>query len=117
MIDQIYHYKAHVVYVYDGDSVTVDIDLGFNTCMRNQKIWFYGIDTPELRGEERPDGLIARDRLRDLIGDKEIIIKSYKDKSGKYGRWLATIFIEEEDGTYTNINDLLLKEGLAERYK
>lgn len=117
MLDQIYHYKAQVVYVYDGDSVTVDIDLGFNIWMRNQKIRFYGIDTPELRGEERPDGLIARDRLRDLIDDKEIIIKSYKDKSGKYGRWLATIFIEEEDGTYTNINDLLLNEGLAKPYK
>ena len=117
MIDQIYHYKAHVVYVYDGDSVTVDIDLGFNTWMRNQKIRFYGIDTPELRGEERQDGLIARDRLRDLIDDKEIIIKSYKDKSGKYGRWLATIFIQNENGDYTNINDLLLNEGLATVYK
>jgi len=116
MNTQLYNYRALVTKVYDGDSITADIDLGFGIWMRDQKIRLYGIDTPELRGEERPDGLIARDRLRDLILGKEIIITSYKDRSGKYGRWLATVFLDNSDG-FENVNTTLLAEGLAEIYK
>lgn len=112
----LYNYKAHVTGVYDGDSITADIDLGFYMCMRNQKIRLYGINTPEIRGEEREQGLIARDRVRELILDKDIILTSYKDKSGKYGRWLGTILIMDEDGSWTNVNQLLLAEGLATTY-
>ena len=116
MDNNLYNYRALVMSVYDGDSITVDIDLGFNNWMKNQKVRLYGIDTPEIRGEERPGGLIARDRLRELILDKEIVIKSYRDKTGKYGRWLATIFIKDVDGAWENINQLLLAEGLAVAY-
>jgi len=115
MDEQLYNYRAVVTDVYDGDSITIDIDLGFNNWMKNQKVRLFGINTPEIRGEERPDGLVARDRLRELILDKEIIITSYKDKSGKYGRWLATVFLKQ-DGMFENINTLLLAEGLAEVY-
>ena len=115
MDEQLYNYRAVVIGVYDGDSITIDIDLGFNNWMKNQKVRLFGINTPEIRGEERPDGLVARDRLRELILDKEIIITSYKDKSGKYGRWLATVFLKQ-DGMFENINTLLLAEGLAEVY-
>lgn len=115
MDNQIYNYKAFVTGVYDGDSITIDIDLGFNNWMKNQKVRLLGINTPEIRGEERSDGLVARDRLRELILNKEIIITSYRDKSGKYGRWLATVFLKQ-DGMFENINTLLLAEGLAEVY-
>ena len=115
MDNQLFNYRAVVTGVYDGDSITIDIDLGFNNWKKNQKVRLLGINTPEIRGEERPDGLVARDRLRELILDKEIIITSYKDKSGKYGRWLATVFLKQ-DGMFENINTLLLAEGLAEVY-
>jgi len=115
MDNQLFNYRAIVTGVYDGDSITIDIDLGFNNWKKNQKIRLFGINTPEIRGEERPGGLVARDRLRELILDKEIIITSYKDKSGKYGRWLATVFLKQ-DGMFENINTLLLAEGLAEVY-
>ena len=115
MDNQLFNYRAVVTGVYDGDSITIDIDLGFNNWMKNQKVRLFGINTPEIRGEERPDGLVARDRLRELILDKEIVITSYKDKSGKYGRWLATVFLKQ-DGMFENINTLLLAEGLAEVY-
>ncbi len=52
-----YNYKVKkVVNVYDGDTITVDIDLGFNMVMCNQKLRLYGINTPEVRGEEREEG-------------------------------------------------------------
>jgi micrococcal nuclease len=110
-MNSLFTYNALCTDVYDGDSVTLDIDLGFNMWMRNQKIRLLGIDTPELRGEERADGLVAAARLRDLIENHEVTLQSHKDKAGKYGRWLGTIYL---DGV--NINQLLLDEGLAEPY-
>lgn len=56
-----YFYKAVVRDVYDGDSCTVDIDLGFGIWMKGQKLRLMGIDTPELRGSEREEGLKVRD--------------------------------------------------------
>ena len=112
----LYNYRAICVGVYDGDSITLDIDLGYNIWMRNQKIRMLGINTPEIRGEERPDGLAARDYLRDLILDKEVMLKSYKDRSGKYGRWLGTILTKDEDGYWLNVNQHLLAEGHAKVY-
>lgn len=116
MDSQLYNYRAKVVGVYDGDSVTIDIDLGFKSWLINQKVRLYGINTPEIRGEERPDGLIAKARLQELVLGKEVVITSYKDKAGKYGRWLVTIFLKDENGMWENINQLLVSEGLAEVY-
>lgn len=104
-------YKAICVSVYDGDSVTLDIDLGFNTWMRNQKIRLLGVDAPEIRGDERAEGLVAAEKLRSLIAGKSIILHSHRDKSGKYGRWLGTLFLED-----LNVNQLLLDSGLAKPY-
>ena len=111
-MSDLYTYKATCTRVYDGDSVTLDIQLGFNMAMLNQKIRLFGINTPEIRGAERPQGLIAAARLRGLIEGKEVMLHSHKDRSGKYGRWLGTIYLDD-----TNINKLMLQEGLATIYE
>jgi len=118
LMEFLYHYKAKVISVYDGDTIRADISLGCGIWLHNESLRLYGIDTPEMRGEEREQGLIARDFLRDKILGKEIFIKTRKDKTGKYGRLLATIFqVEEGTPFYVNINELLVKEGYAvERY-
>ncbi len=105
-----YHYKAHIKDVYDGDTVTAVVDLGF-LHYQEMKLRLYGIDTPELRGDEREQGIIVRDILREKILDKDVEIHSYKDKQGKYGRYLATIMLEGED-----INQWLVDNGHAEVY-
>lgn len=107
-MDNLYFYKAYVTGVYDGDSITVDIDLGMNIVIKNRKIRLYGINTPELRGDEREEGLKSRDWLREKILDKDIMVQTIKDKSGKYGRLLGKIWI---DGT--DINALLVENKLA----
>jgi len=106
-----YEYKAKVTKVYDGDTITVDFDLGFGILIRKQKIRLLGINTPELRGPEKPQGIISRDALRQRILGKVVTIKTSKDKKGKYGRWLGEVFVEDE-----NINKWLLKEGYAKAY-
>ena len=108
----LYHYKGVVVSVYDGDTIRVNIDLGFNNWIINEPIRIARIDAPEVRGEERADGLLARDVLRNLLVDSEVIIKTYKDKAGKYGRYVAEI---EHKGE--NISDWLVKNGFAEYKK
>lgn len=116
----LYNYKASVIKVYDGDTITVDVDLGFNMIMRKQKVRLLGIDTPEVRGEEREAGLVSRDRLRELILGKEIVMRTYRDKSGKYGRWLATVYVSQYQPpltpTWVNVNKILVTEGLAKIY-
>ena len=111
MEEKDYTYKAIVLDVYDGDTCTVDIDLGFGIWMKKQKLRLYGINTPELTGEQKQDGIKIRDYLSSLILGKEIIIQTQKDKAEKYGRWLATIWL---DGV--NLNKKLIEEGYAREY-
>ena len=106
-----YKYSAHVTKVYDGDTITVDIDLGFGIIMKKQKIRLYGINTPEIRGEQRPEGIISKDYLSNLILDKDIILETIKDKTGKYGRLLGIVWLD-----YVNINDKLVEENMAVKY-
>ena len=115
----LYYYKALVTKVYDGDTITVLIDLGLNT-FRKESLRLEDLNAPELRGEEREAGLISRDALREKILNKEIFIKTKKDKTGKYGRYIATIFLpytiitetKGEDGL-TNINEWLIENNYA----
>jgi len=108
-----YEYKVkEIVRIYDGDTVTCVIDLGCNVSI-TETVRLYGIDTPEIRGEERPQGLISKARLIELLDNEIIFIKTYKDKTGKYGRLLGTFFVGEER---LDVNEQLVIENLAERY-
>ena len=104
----IYVYKANVTKVYDGDTITCDIDCGFGVVLMKQKIRLYGLNAPEVRGDSKEQGIITRDKLRERILDKEIRLKTIKDKKGKYGRYIATVYLDSE-----NINDWLVENNLA----
>ncbi len=108
----LFHYQAIVKSVYDGDTCTVDIDLGLNTWIKGEKLRLFGINAPELRGSERPEGLKSRDYLRSLIDGKNILIETYRDKRGKYGRYLAVIYIYRQDA-WLNVNEDLVSNGFA----
>jgi micrococcal nuclease len=95
-----YEYRAFVKKVYDGDTVTVDIDLGFDVVLKAQKIRLTRINAPEVRGKDRSKGLVSRDALREKVLDKWITIKTKKDKKGKFGRWLGELWI---DNTCVNV--------------
>lgn len=118
-----YKYFANVTKVYDGDTITADIDLGFHTWIHGEPLRLFGINAPELKSssskkissEEKAKGIISRDKLREKILGKKITICTIKkkknniDKKGKYGRYLAIIFIDNQ-----NVNDWLVSNGYAE---
>ncbi|HMU43934.1 MAG TPA: thermonuclease family protein [Ignavibacteriaceae bacterium] len=113
MKDKLYHYKAIVTSVYDGDTCTVDIDLGLHTWVRGEKLRLARIDAPELKGKTRSKGLASRDYLRNIILNKEILIETIKDAKEKYGRYLAEIWLEDGERILLNINDELVKNSFA----
>ncbi len=115
MVNHLYHYSAHVVSVYDGDTIRVDIDLGLRTWIHEEKIRLARINAPELRGAEKAKGIESRDFLQNLILDKDIVLQTQKDRQGKYGRYLGEIWLEM-NGDWVNINDLMLKNGMAVLY-
>ena len=87
-------FKATVVDVYDADTITVDVDLGFHQISEHIKLRLFGINAPEMRGPEKVAGTKSRDWLRDQILGRQVVIRTYKDGrgTGKYGRWLADVF-------------------------
>ena len=111
MEDSLFHYRARIVDVYDGDTVTAEVDLGFRIQI-TEKFRLLGINTPEVRGEEREQGLVSRDALRDKILGKDLFIETKRDKKGKYGRYLATLHLPEGD-VLVNVNDWIVSEGLG----
>lgn len=107
-----YEYKIkEILRVYDGDTVTVVLDLGFGIT-KKEKFRLAFINTPELKGSEREQGLISRDWLRERLNtNEEIIVKTFKDRKGKYGRYIGELFIND-----ISINEQMITEGLAESY-
>ena len=109
-----YEYNCKIVRVVDGDTVDVDIDLGFNTWRCGERIRLYGIDTPECRtrnAEEKAAGLLAKEFVEETlhVGGTYKLTTRQKDK---FGHYLGVIKLTDE----TSINVALVKERLAVSY-
>ncbi len=107
-------YRAKVIACYDADTITCDIDVGFGIILHKRKIRLLGINAPEMRGTEREEGLKSRDYLRGIILGRDIRLYTVKpkrsniDMHGKYGRLLATVFLNG-----INMNKKLVDSGFA----
>ena len=114
-----YEYRCKVVKIIDGDTVDVDIDLGFGVWLKKERIRMYGIDTPESRTrdlEEKKYGLAAKDYITKLLDDEGgIVLKTRKDAEGKYGRILGELW-RTTDFADTSINELMIKNHHAVSY-
>lgn len=113
-----YEYKATVINVVDGDTVDVDIDLGFGIELKDERVRIMGIDTPESRTLDRVEklfGKLASERVRELLtGDvilRTQINKSGEDMKGKFGRILGDFVVEDR-----MLTDILIEEGYAVKY-
>jgi micrococcal nuclease len=114
-----HEYRCKVIKIIDGDTVDVDIDLGFGVWMRKQRIRMYGIDTPESRTrdlEEKKYGLAAKEFLTGMLDDpKGIILKTHKDGKGKFGRILGEMW-RTSDFADQSINDYMIDKHHAVAY-
>lgn len=110
--DLIYTYYATVLEVLDGDSVLMDIDLGFE-CSKRTEVRLFGVDAPELNSQDihqEGKGLQAKKALKTLcVPGREVVIRTYK--TGKYGRWLALLIL---DGS--NFNRFLVSSDMSDQY-
>lgn len=110
-----YIYNAEILRVIDGDTVVARIDLGFHVHII-EHLRLANIDTPEIRTRdlaEKEKGLEAKARLEELLSLGPVKIETEKD-TGKYGRFIATIYVKDEDRVI-NVNEKLVEEGLAEK--
>ena len=113
-----YEYKCKIVKVVDGDTVDVDIDLGFGVWLNDERVRIMGIDTPESRTRdtvEKKFGLAAKKRLKELLGPTAIlktqVSKSGEDLKGKFGRILGDFVVGDR-----TVTEILIEEGHAVAY-
>lgn len=112
-------YNVKVLKVVDGDTVDVDIDLGFGIVLTDERVRIMGIDTPESRTSDKIEkvfGLAAKARLKELL-DEEAILITYDDKNGedmkgKFGRILGDFRVGGK-----TVTEILIEEGHAVKYE
>ena len=109
-----YEYNCEVKRIVDGDTVDVVIDLGFDIHY-SSRVRLYGIDTPESRTrnkDEKVRGLMSKKYLTDALSKGQVVIKTHKDKKGKFGRVLGEMYVADK-----NINLMMVNDHLAVKYK
>lgn len=109
-----YEYRAKINKIVDGDTVDIDIDLGFGIWLHNERVRIMGIDTPESRTSDEVEkvfGLAAKARLKELLGETAIlktqVDKSGEDAKGKFGRILGDFVAP--DGRM--VTEIMIEEG------
>lgn len=114
-----YEYRVHVLRVVDGDTVDVDIDLGFGIWLRKERVRIMGIDTPESRTRDKVEkifGLAAKYKLKELLGKTAIlktqVNKDGEDMKGKFGRVLGDFVAP--DGRM--VTEIMIEEGYCVPY-
>ena len=117
-VNLMYEYRVkQVLKIVDGDTIDVDIDLGFDISFA-QRVRLAGIDTPESRTTDKKEkalGLEVKQRLKDILSkSSSVVIRTEKpDSTEKYGRILGWLFI---DGAEKSVNEALIADGYAWGY-
>lgn len=120
--DRLYRYRAritrHPASIYDGDTFRLNIDYGFRQWHLNVKCRLADVNCPSIKGDERPEGLAARDFVRDVLAPPaEIEIVCRSPEPVKYGRYLVDVYYRAPDATdWNHLANELLASGHAEPY-
>ena len=111
-------YRCKLRRVVDGDTVDVDIDLGFGIWQMKERVRIMGIDTPESRTRDKIEkkfGLAAKAKLKSLLGPKPVlqttISKKGEDMKGKFGRVLGDFLVDGK-----KVTEIMCKTGHAVPY-
>ena len=119
-----YEYRCNVVKVVDGDTVDVDIDLGFGVWLKDERVRMMGIDTPESRTSDKVEklfGLAAKKKLKELLGKTAVlktqVNKDGEDMKGKFGRILGDFDVYDiVKDAWRPATDVLIETGNAVAY-
>ena len=114
-----YEYKCKIVKIVDGDTVDVDIDLGFGVWLKDERVRIMGIDTPESRTSDKVEkvfGTAAKNRLKELL-EKDCLLRTFaakdgEDMKGKFGRILGDFVLGDD----RMVTDVMIAEGHAVKY-
>ena len=112
-----FDYRCKPLRVVDGDTIDVNLDLGFNV-WHKARVRMLGIDTPESRTrnlEEKALGLASKARLKELLKGNKIEVECSKEK-GKFGRVLGIAWATDKAGNRIDCNNQLCAEGHARPY-
>ena len=117
-----YEYNCLVRRVVDGDTVDVDIDLGFDIILANQRVRLYGVDTPESRTRDKVEkvyGKLATAYVKQYLPEgKNAVLKTRLDKTGKFGRVLGEFMVyDHKEQRLNNLNEMLIRDHMAVRYQ
>jgi len=111
-------YDVKVLKVIDGDTVDVDIDLGFGITLRDERVRIMDIDTPESRTSDKVEkvfGLASKERLKELLDKNAVLVtkedKQGEDMKGKFGRILGDFMVGDK-----TVSEILIEEGHAVKY-
>ena len=111
-------YKCKVIKVVDGDTVDVDIELGFGIVLTDERVRVMGIDTPESRTSDKVEDLFgeaAKKRVKELMENDVILItqedKHGEDMKGKFGRILGDFYVERYEGKREKLTEVMIDEG------
>ena len=106
-----------------GDTVDVDIDLGFGVWLKDERVRIMGIDTPESRTRDKVEklfGTAAKNRLKELLAEGGKLIttenKQGEDMKGKFGRILGDFWVERYEGEREKVTDIMIEEGHCVAY-
>jgi len=117
-----FEYRCKIVKVIDGDTVDIDIDLGFDIILKKQRVRLHGIDTPESRTkdkEEKKYGLMSKEYLSNFLpkGSMQTLITEEYDATGKFGRILGKFRVYDVKEDRENIiNDMMIRDFMAVPY-
>ena len=119
-----YEYRCKVLKIVDGDTVDVDIDLGFGVWLKDERVRMMGIDTPESRTSDEVEklfGLAAKNKLKELLGKSPVlktqVNKDGEDMKGKFGRILGDFDVyDAEKDAWRPATDVLIETGNAVAY-
>lgn len=114
-----FQYRARVKRVVDGDTIDLEMDLGFNI-YHHVRVRLNGIDAPEVRGIDKDAGREATEHLRKLahkgVGEWPVLVET--KKTGKYGRWIGTLYYYDPNlSELVDINAAMIKDGHAKVYE
>jgi len=117
-----YEYKCKMLKIIDGDTVDIDIDLGFDIILSNQRVRLYGIDTPESRTrdlEEKKFGLLSKNYIQQYlpVGSIQTLVTEKDDARGKFGRILGKFKVYDNiEDRQKFLHEMMIRDHMAVSY-